>query len=243
MVVLPSIDLLDGKVVRLARGDYGRATVYGEDPVEIASRFVEAGARWIHVVDLNAARSGKRDNAGAVAAICRASGARVELGGGARDEDSIRSMLDGGACRVVVGSAALTDWAWFADLLDRTDLVGRLALGLDGRNGRLAVHGWVDQLDVTAADVARRVSGSGLGCIVFTDIARDGMLSGVNVESTARLVSATDVPIIASGGVGSLADIVSCRDAGCAGAIVGRAYYEGRIDLTQAISEAGIQGF
>ena len=221
MIVLPSIDLLDGKVVRLAQGDYERSTVYSEDPCEVVGQYVEAGARWIHIVDLDAARTGERKNAATIEAIRKSCDANIELGGGARDEDTIRAMLDSGASRVIVGSAAVTDWTWFEGLISDRDLVGQLGLGLDARDGKVAAHGWLDQLDVQAADLAGKVSGSGLGCIVFTDISRDGMLTGVNLDSTRGLVSRTDVPIIASGGVGSLEDIVSCRDAGCAGAIIG----------------------
>jgi len=239
MIVLPSIDLRDGKVVRLTRGDYGQQTVYGEDPVAVADQFVKAGAEWIHIVDLDAAKTGKAANTEKVRAVRRASRAKIELGGGARDENAIRSMLDSGADRVVVSSAALTDWNWFEDLLSRTDLAGKIALGLDARDGKLAVHGWLDQIEATPIEIAERTAGSHLAAIIFTDIGRDGTLGGVNIELTERLVSATNVPIIASGGVGSIEDVRSCRRIGCSGIIIGKAYYEGRLDLAEAIAEAG----
>jgi len=241
MDILPAIDLRDGKVVRLAQGDYGRQTTYHDDPAAVAEQFIAAGVRWIHVVDLDAARTGTAANAGAVRAIVRAAGgaARVELGGGARNTDAVQRMLDMGVARVVVGSAAMKDWPWFEALVAREDLAGRLALGLDAREGRLAAEGWTEQLETTAADLAGRTRGWPLGAIVYTDIARDGMLEGVNVEATARIVRATDVPVIASGGAASLDDLRRCARAGCAGAIVGRAWYEGKIDLAEACKLAG----
>jgi phosphoribosylformimino-5-aminoimidazole carboxamide ribotide isomerase len=188
------------------------------------------------VVDLDAARTGTPANAQAFGQIVRAveNEAQVELGGGARDTAAVERMLDSGAARVVVGSAAMKDWAWFESLAARSDLAGKLALGLDARNGRLAAQGWTEQLDSSAAEMADRTRGLALGAIVYTDIARDGMLQGVNVEATAEIVRATDVPVIASGGVTSLEDIRSCAAAGCGGAIIGRAWYEGKIDLAEA---------
>ncbi len=242
MDVLPAIDLRDGKVVRLAQGDYARQTTYHDDPVAVARRFVSAGAKWIHIVDLDAARTGRPANAGAVRAVADAVDARIELGGGARNTAAVESMLAGGVSRVVVGSAALRDWAWFEGLASRKDLAGKLALGLDARGGRLAVQGWTEQLETLAVDLAARVRGWPLGAIVYTDISRDGMLGGVNFEATGEVIAATDVPVIASGGVASLEDVLRCRRIGCAGAIIGRAYYEGRVDLTRAleIAEKGL---
>ena len=238
MEILPSIDLLDGQVVRLAQGDYDRKTVYSADPAEVARAFVEAGARWIHVVDLDAARTGRRTNQAAVAAIRAVVDAKIELGGGARDDASVASMLDQGVDRVVVGSAALKDWEWFGRLVQRPELAGRIALGLDARAGQLAMHGWTQQVELSAVEVAGRVRGWPLGAIVYTDIARDGLLGGVNLDATAEMVAATDVGVIASGGVSSLEDLRACRRIGCAGAIVGRAYYEGRVDLAAALAQA-----
>lgn len=238
MQVLPAIDLRDGQVVRLSQGDYDRQTTYSTDPVTVAEAFVAAGAEWIHVVDLDAARTGTPGNTAAVQSIRRNVSTRIELGGGARNDAVIDAMLAMGVDRVVVGSAAMKDWAWFERLLERADLPAKLALGLDAREGRLAAYGWTEQTDVSGLDLARRVSGSRLGAIVYTDIARDGMLSGINRSATAGVVEATDVPVIASGGVGSIEDVRACREIGCGGVIVGRAWYEGRIDLTAAIEEA-----
>jgi len=246
MEAIPSIDLREGQVVRLAQGDYAAQTTYGGEPADVARAFEAAGAMWIHVVDLDAARRKDTDagpraaspNARALAAIRSAVKARLEVGGGARDEAAIRRLLAEGADRVVVGSAALREWPWFDRLSHRADLAGRLVLGLDARGGRLAAHGWTLQTDASAAEAASRTRSWPLGAIVFTDIARDGMLQGVNVEATAALIAATDVPVIASGGVAGLEDVRRCAAIGCAGVIIGRAYYEGRIDLAEAVRQA-----
>jgi len=238
MYILPSIDLRNGKVVRLERGQFNSQTVYGDDPVAVARQFINSGVEWIHMVDLDGAKTGQRTNAPAVRSVREAVSAKVQLGGGARSETIIRSMLDDGIDRVVVGSAALKDWKWFENLIADADLAGRIALGLDARAGKLAIHGWVEEIGTTVLDVARRVSGSSLGAIVFTDITRDGMMAGVNADMTERLVSGTDVPIIASGGVGSIEDVRLARSIGCSGVIIGRAYYEGKIDLEEAIATA-----
>jgi phosphoribosylformimino-5-aminoimidazole carboxamide ribotide isomerase len=239
MYVLPSIDLRAGQVVRLIQGDYDRQRTYGTDPAVVAREFAAAGATWIHVVDLDAARTGRPANTEAVRAIRAASeGLKVELGGGMRDDDAIEAALGELADRVVIGSAAMKDWPWFENLCRRAELAGRIALGLDARDGRVSIHGWTEQVDVAAVDVARRVTGWPLGAIVYTDIARDGMLGGFAAEATAEIVTATDVPVIASGGVSSLVDVARCREIGCAGAIIGRAYYEGAIDLAAAIEQA-----
>jgi phosphoribosylformimino-5-aminoimidazole carboxamide ribotide isomerase len=238
MEVLPSIDLRGGQVVRLAQGEYDRQTTYGDDPVATADAFAEAGARWIHVVDLDAARSGELTNTDAVAAVCRRleGRARVQCGGGIRDREAIDRLRDAGVSRLVIGSAALKNPAWFDALLNGPDVPAEaLVLGLDARDGRLAAQGWTEQLSDTALDWASRVSGSGLGGIVYTDIARDGMLEGVNVDATAKIVAATEVPVIASGGVAGLDDVTACRRIGCWGMIVGRAYYEGRVDIAEAV--------
>ena len=235
MEVLPAIDLRGGQVVRLAQGDYDRQTAYSDDPVAVAESFVSAGAAWIHVVDLDAARTGRFTSTAIVGDICRAvspRGVKVEFGGGVRDSLAIETMRKAGVARVVIGSAAVKNWAWFEGLLQDQTLGGAsLALGLDARGGCLAAEGWSEQLSVLAVDLARRVRGSGLGAIVYTDIARDGMLTGANLRSTADLIAETDVPVVASGGVASIDDVLACRQIGCAGVIVGRAWYEGKIDL------------
>jgi phosphoribosylformimino-5-aminoimidazole carboxamide ribotide isomerase len=238
MELLPAIDLRDGKVVRLRRGDYDDQTVYGDDPAAIAARFEQAGARWIHVVDLDAAKSGVLTNGDSIRAIRRAVKLSIELGGGARSDKAVDAMIEAGADRVVVGSAAMRDWAWFERLARRDDLVAKVALGLDAREGMLAAYGWTEQTTLRAVDMARRVNGWPLGAIVYTDIARDGMLQGVNIEATGEIVRSCDVPVIASGGVTDIDDIRRCRQIGCGGAIVGKAWYDGRIDLARAFAAA-----
>ena len=234
MEILPSIDLREGKVVRLSQGDYDRQTVYGSDPAAVAEAFVSAGAGWIHVVDLDAARSGERSNAEAIGKVCRAAGAKVELGGGIRDDEAVEAALELGVARVVIGSAALKDWDWFGRLCGREDLAGNVALALDARTGRLASHGWTRRSGLTVGELARKARDLPLGAIVYTDIERDGMLTGPDLETTAELIETSGKPVIASGGVSSLDDVARCKEIGCAGVIIGRAYYEGRIDLSAA---------
>ncbi len=238
MDVLPAIDLRDGKVVRLAQGDYERQTQYSDSPVAVARTFAEAGCTWLHVVDLDAARSGERVNLPVVGEVARAVPMRIEMGGGIRDDRAVEEALAAGVTRVIIGSAALENWDWFEGLLGRADLPQRVALGLDARDGKLAKHGWTEQVDLTAVEVARRVSGSSLSVIIYTDIARDGMLTGPNFAATAEVIAAGDIPVIASGGVAAIADVTECRRLGCAGVIVGRAYYEGRVDLAEALAAA-----
>lgn len=241
--VLPAIDLREGKVVRLMQGDYGRQRTYSEDPLAVADAFIAAGAKWIHVVDLDGARSGRRENITTIRELCRRvdGQAAVECGGGVRTRATIQELLDQGVRRVVVGSAALKNPSWFQGLLDDPGLPnGQLALGLDARGEKLAAEGWTEQLEQGPREWAKRMRGSGLGAIVYTDIARDGMLTGVNVEATAALAASTDVPVIASGGVASMADVEACLRANCAGVIIGRAYYDGRIDLAQAVRAAAL---
>lgn len=233
MVILPAIDLRGGQVVRLSKGDFSREKVYAPDPAQVAQEFIRAGARWIHVVDLDAARTGQRANAEVVRAICRAGAAQVELGGGIRDDESLAAALDLGVSRVIIGSAALKDWAWFDRLARRGDPYG-VALSLDARQGRLAAHGWVDASELTLETVADRLEGLPLAALIYTDIERDGMLTGPDLKRTAWLVQRTRLPVIASGGISSLEDVRRCMDIGCAGAILGRALYEGRVSLSEA---------
>ncbi|MHC4981827.1 MAG: 1-(5-phosphoribosyl)-5-[(5-phosphoribosylamino)methylideneamino]imidazole-4-carboxamide isomerase [Planctomycetota bacterium] len=239
MDIIPAIDLLGMTVVRLREGEFDSKTEYSHAPADVAQRMVSAGVRWIHVVDLDAAQTGKPTNFAEVLSIRRitnTAGAKIELGGGARDTKTIEHMLANLADRVVVGSAAINNWVWFQGLLEDSAFPNeRLALGLDARQGRVAVEGWTKQLEELAVDFAGRVSGSRLGAVIYTDIARDGMLTGPNLEATAEVIAATDVPVIASGGMASLDDIGRCKDIGCGGVILGRAYYEGQIDLREAL--------
>ncbi|OPX21828.1 MAG: 1-(5-phosphoribosyl)-5-[(5-phosphoribosylamino)methylideneamino]imidazole-4-carboxamide isomerase [Planctomycetales bacterium 4484_123] len=236
MDIIPAIDLRGGKVVRLSQGDYNQQRVYADDPAAVARQLESAGACWIHVVDLDAALTGRRTNAEAIAGLCRAVSAKVQLGGGVRDDRAVEAALALGVARVVIGSAALKDWAWFEALAGRAELAGKVVLGLDARDRRLAVHGWTEQTDLTVAEVARRARPLPLAAIVCTDIARDGMMTGPNVELAAEVMKLSGLPVIASGGLRDLSDVACCKQAGCAGVIIGRAWYEGRIDLAAALA-------
>ena len=234
----PAIDLKGGQVVRLKRGEMDQATVYADDPAAQAARFAAAGFGWVHVVDLDGAFAGKPANAGAVRGILAAvPGARVQLGGGIRDMAVAEAWLEAGVARIILGSAAVKD-ADFARAACRA-FPGRVALGIDARDGYVATEGWAQTSGVTAEELAVRFADAGAAAIIFTDIARDGMLTGVNVAATAALARVVDVPVIASGGVASVADIVALRAEGVvSGAILGRALYDGRVDPAEALAAA-----
>ena len=237
MIVFPAIDLKGGQVVRLAEGDMARATVYADDPAAQAARFAEDGADWLHVVDLDGAFAGDSVNGEAVRRIVAAFPGKVQLGGGIRTRDAVQRWFDAGVARAVIGTAALTD----PDLVRNAarDFPGRIVVAVDARDGMIATAGWADVSDVPVVDLARRFEDAGVAALLFTDIGRDGMLKGVNVEATAALAVAQSLPVIASGGVAGLDDIVAlkpCRN--IEGVITGRAIYDGRLDLSQAIEAA-----
>jgi phosphoribosylformimino-5-aminoimidazole carboxamide ribotide isomerase len=236
--ILPAIDLRAGKVIRLAQGDYQRQTTYSDHPGDVAEEFAKAGCRWLHVVDLDAARSGRPVNLSVVGEIARRADLKIELGGGIRSDAAVQAALDAGASRVIIGSAAVNNWPLFEGLLHRPELAGKVALSLDARAGRLAVYGWTQESSGSAVEFARQVKGLGVAAIIYTDIHRDGMMTGPNFQMTAELIGATDVPVIASGGVSGIEDVLRCRQIGCAGVIIGRAYYEGRLDLKEALRVA-----
>lgn len=230
----PAIDLRDGKVVRLLQGDYDQQTTYGDDPVAVATSFAEAGARWIHVVDLDAARSGSPVNRPVVAAIARAltGVASVQTGGGVRTVGDAQSLADAGVARVVMGSAAVKD----PSLVEAASRVVPVAVGLDHREGEVAVHGWTEGSGVQLADALGWFPTA--AAFVITDIARDGMLIGPDVDGLAAAARATSIPVIASGGVSSLADIAALRAVpGIGGVITGKAVYEGRFTVAEAVQE------
>lgn len=228
----PAIDLRGGRVVRLAKGDYEAETVYGDDPVAVAESFVAAGAPWIHVVDLDAARSGDPVNRAVVGRIAAAIAGQAHLqnGGGVRTLDDARSLAAAGVDRVVMGSAAVGD----PTLVERVADIVPVAVGLDHRDGELAVHGWTEGSGVRLADALDRFPAA--AAFVITDISRDGMLAGPDIDGLAAAVAATDVPVIASGGVASLDDVVAlARIPGLGGIITGKAVYEGRFTVAAAI--------
>lgn len=236
MYLFPAIDLREGKVVRLLKGDYARQTTYGDDPVAFAKAFERAGAAWLHVVNLDGARSGVPGHLEEVEAIRRNTRLKIEFGGGVRSEASIRALLNVGVDRVVLGTAALQDWAWFQSLLHHTDLAERIVLGLDARDGKLAVSGWEKTTDLTPHEVARQVSDSNLAAIVYTDIATDGTLQGPNLTATRAIADATRIPVVASGGVGTLDHLRAPRQLPIQGAIVGRALYDGAFTIDEALA-------
>lgn len=230
----PAIDLRDGKVVRLLQGDYDQQTTYGDDPVAVAVSFADAGARWIHVVDLDAARSGSPVNRPVVAAIAAALAGRasVQTGGGVRTVGDAQSLADAGVARVVMGSAAVKD----PSLVAAAAAVVPVAVGLDHRNGEIAVHGWTEGSGVQLADALGWFPTA--AAFVITDIARDGMLTGPDVDGLAAAARTTSIPVIASGGVSSLADIAALRAVpGIGGVITGKAVYEGRFTVAEALQE------
>ena len=234
MILYPAIDLKDGQCVRLLRGDMQAATVFGSDPAAQARAFAAAGCGWLHLVDLNGAFAGKPVNAAAVEAILAAVTIPVQLGGGIRDMATVEHWLARGLARVILGTVAVEQ----PDLVRQAAAAfpGQVAVGIDARAGRVATRGWATDSGVDATDLARRFEDAGVAAIIYTDINRDGAMQGPNVEATAALARAVAIPVIASGGVSSLADLVSLRATGViAGAISGRALYDGAIDLGAAL--------
>lgn len=233
MLILPAIDIRGGRCVRLTQGDYGRETVFGDDPADMARRWVTQGASALHLVDLDGAKAGHPVNGDSVRAAVQASGVPCQLGGGLRSEDHVREVLDWGVARVILGTRALQDPQWLRDVCER--FPGKVVLGLDARDDKLATHGWLETTEQAPEDVARKAAVWPLAGIVYTDINRDGMLLGPNLDAYARLKSAVGVPIYASGGVTSVGDVLALAKLGLAGCVVGRALYEGKFDLRGAI--------
>ena len=239
MDLYAAIDIRDGRCVRLVQGDYARQKVYGGDPVEVAEEFEADGAPWIHVVDLDAARTGRPRNREVVAAIAAAVAVPVQAGGGIRDEFSAEAMLDAGVTRIVLGTAALEDPGLLRRVAQRHP--GRVAVGLDARHGEVAVRGWTEGSGHSVQDVVGEVEEAPLGALVVTDIARDGMLGGPDVDGLAGVLALTRHPVVASGGVGSLDDLralaaVRAGDRALAGAIVGMALHEGVFSVKEAVA-------
>jgi phosphoribosylformimino-5-aminoimidazole carboxamide ribotide isomerase len=235
--VIPAIDLRGGRVVRLRQGDFAQQEVFSDDPASVADTFVTAGARWIHVVDLDGAREGARLQAGSIAEIVDrvADRARIEVAGGLRDEASVGVVVSRGAARVVIGTAALEDATFVARLIEAHG-PDRVAVALDIRDGVAVGHGWVPGAPgVLWQDAAVRLAGAGVRTFIVTAIERDGLLGGPDLELVGQVIAATEADVIASGGIGSIGDLEACRDRGAAGAIVGRAIYTGALDLGEAI--------
>lgn len=236
MIIIPAVDIQSGKCVRLLQGRKQDVTVFSEDPAAMAARWAAAGAKMIHVVDLDGAFEKGPRNMDAVRKIIETVNVAVQVGGGIRDENTIRLYLDAGAQRIVMGTAAVRDPLRVREICSR--FPGKIVLGIDARKGRVAVEGWTETTHVTAVDLARRFEGSGVAAINFTDIHRDGMQTGPNIEETRRLAQAVSIPVVASGGVSSMADIkrlLPLSRVGVIGVITGRALYEGTLDIKKAI--------
>lgn len=237
--VYPSIDLRDGRVVRLQQGDFDRQTSYDVDPVAQAQYFARCGARIMHLVDLDGAKAGRVAQAALVARVVSAAGIPVQVGGGVRSTADVDALLAAGVARVVVGTAALENWDWFAGLATKAGYAGKLVLAVDAKDGIVATRGWTALSGKTAVDLARQAEDLPLAALLYTDVAVDGMLTGPNTTRTAELVAATATPVLASGGVGSVEHILACKAMGAAGVIVGRAIYEAKIDLAAAVRAVG----
>jgi phosphoribosylformimino-5-aminoimidazole carboxamide ribotide isomerase len=236
--IWPAIDLRGGKCVRLKQGDYDRETVYGDDPAAMARHWVEQGGRCLHLVDLEGARDGTSKNLEGIKAIVDAVDVPCELGGGIRTEESIRELLDLGLARLVIGTSALKKPDWFRRMC--REFPGKLVLGIDARDGMVATDGWLETSEASAIDLARQFDGEPLAAIVYTDIAADGMLTGANVQAMRRMQAAVEVPVVASGGVKGVDDVLWLAAAGLNGCIIGRAFYEGTLTLPEAIRAGNI---
>jgi phosphoribosylformimino-5-aminoimidazole carboxamide ribotide isomerase len=236
MILYPAIDLKDGQAVRLLRGDMARATVFSDDPAAQAQRFVAAGCEWLHLVDLNGAFAGEPVNAAPVEAILKACAVPAQLGGGIRDMATIEAWIGKGLARVILGTVAVENPQLVRDAARA--FPGQVAVGIDARDGRVATKGWATETDVMVTDLARSFEDAGVAAIIYTDIMRDGAMQGPNVAATAALANAVSIPVIASGGVSSLDDLVALRDCGAPlnGAISGRALYDGALDLGAALA-------
>ncbi len=233
MQILPAIDLRGGKCVRLRQGDYAQETVFGDEPAKMAQHWVDLGGKFLHLVDLDGAKDGSPTNLEAIRAIVKTVGVPCELGGGIRNEETIRSLLDLGLNRLVIGTLALRQPDWFSEMCRK--FPNRLVLGIDARNGFVATDGWLETSRTKAIELAEQFNGIPMAAIVYTDIATDGMMKGSNVPAMKEMKDAVDVPVVASGGVTTLEDVRQLKAAGLDAAIIGRALYEGTINLPDAL--------
>ncbi len=237
MILFPAIDLKEGHCVRLIQGDMAQATVFSDSPADQAASFETQGFEWLHIVDLDGAFAGKPVNAEAVRAIVKRISLPIQLGGGIRDMRTVEGWLEAGIRRVIIGTAAVKDPSFVREAARR--FPGRVAVGIDARDGRVAVDGWAKLSEMSAEELGLRFQDAGVAAIIYTDIARDGLLKGLNIDSTLALANALTIPVIASGGLASIEDIARLTQPDCAvleGAITGRALYDGRLDPTEALA-------
>ena len=234
MYIIPAIDLMDGKCVRLIKGDYDRRIDYEDDPLKQAQEFSLAGAQWLHVVDLDGAKVGRPVNTDTIAAIAALGRLKIEVGGGLRDEASIKQLLDMAVERVIIGTKAVSDFEWFSRIAGKFS--GKIVLGLDARGSKVATHAWTKGHSRDLLEFAAEAAKLPLAAIIYTDVTKDGMMSGPNLERTKALVEAVQIPVIASGGVREMADIKKLAELGVEAAVIGRALYEGALKLSDAIN-------
>ncbi len=237
MEIWPAIDLRGGKCVRLRQGDYQQETVFGDDPAAMARQWVDLGAKHLHLVDLDGARGGRPVNLASIEAIVKAVDVPCEFGGGIRSDHAIRTLLEVGVNRLVVGTLALREPDWFRRMCQTYP--GRLVLGIDARDGRVATEGWLATSDVSAVELAGRFAGEPIAAVVYTDIATDGMMAGPNLDAMAAMQAAVEWPVVASGGVTTKDDVARLAAVPMAGCIIGRALYEGTLTLPEALAAAG----
>lgn len=233
MILYPAVDIYNGKCVRLTQGKFDQATVYFDNPLDAAKKWADGGAQWLHVVDLNGALEGKPVNLRPIESILTEVNLPIQIGGGIRNEETAEIFLTMGAGRVVIGSAAVSD----PDLVQVLSVKyeDRFAVGLDARDGKIAVRGWSEVVDKEAITLAQEFEGMGLQTIIYTDISRDGTMTGPNFEAIEKMIASVGIPVIASGGISSLEDLKRLKERGAAGAILGRSLYEGKIDLGEAL--------
>ena len=233
MYIFPAIDLYEGKAVRLQRGDYNKMTVYSDNPVELGYMFADAGAKFLHTVDLEGAKDGTTPNLSVVAELAKKSGLKVQVGGGIRNGDTVERYLDAGVERVIIGTAAVTDPGFLYEMVEKYG--SHIAVGVDIKDGMAAIRGWMEKSELSCYGLFDRLTSAGVQTVICTDISKDGMLSGTNVELYRDLMNRYTVDIIASGGVTTVADIEELRNMNMYGAIVGKAIYQKTIDLREAI--------
>ena len=233
MYIIPAIDLRHGKCVRLIQGDYHRQITYQDDPVKQTREFIAAGAQWLHIIDLDGAKLGKPVNTDTISAIAGIGKLKIEVGGGLRNEASIKKLLYTGVERVIIGTKAVSDFEWFSEMAEKYS--GKIVLGLDARGSKVLTHGWTQDSSQQLLEFASKAAKLPLAAIIYTDITKDGMMSGPNMERTKAVAEAVDVPVIASGGVRELNDIKKLAESGVEAVIIGRSLYEGTLNLSEAI--------